>query len=209
MGGCTSKRVYPIATATDYEVKRIMAAEKRDYFRIEDKVLLKVAASSKAAAKSGQLPAIFNTDDSLNLTAQLRQLDHDNQSLLMQLGHQNKDLEAYLKSINKKIDMIAAKIAQDHQSAEKPQMVSISEGGVSFSSKQAFSSADVIAIQLTLLPSYVTLTLFGEVISCKESNSGYSIASSFLTLSDTNRQVLAKHIMQVQLAAKRQLNQDQ
>lgn len=186
-----------------------MTAEKRDYFRIEDKVLLKVAVSNEAAAKAGHLPTAFNVDNSLNLTTQLRQIDHDNQSLLMQLGHQNKELESYLKSINKKIDMIASKIAQDHQSSEKPQTVSISEGGVSFSYKQVFSLGDVIAIQLTLLPSYVTLTLFGEVISCKETNTGYSIASSFLTLSDTNRQILAKHIMQVQLAAKRRQNQDQ
>lgn len=186
-----------------------MAVEKRDYFRIQDKVLLKIAASNHAAAKSGHLPTAFNTDDSLNLTAQLRQIDHDNQSLLMQLGHQNKELESYLKSINKKIDMIASTLAQDHQSSEKPQTVSISEGGVSFNSNQPFSSGDVIAIQLTLLPSYVTLTLFGEVINCKEADTSYSIASSFLTLSDTNRQILAKHIMQVQLAAKRQQNQDQ
>jgi len=204
-----SERVYPIATATDYEVEKIMAAEKRDYFRIEDKVLLKVAASSEAAAKSGHIPTAFNTDDSLALTAQLRQVDHENQSLLMQLGHQNKDLESYLKSINKKIDMIASQIAQDHQSSEKPQTVSISEGGLLFQSQRAFSSGDVIAIQLTLLPSYVTLTLFGEVINCKQLDTGYSVSSSFLTLTDTNRQILAKHIIQVQLAAKRKQNQDQ
>jgi hypothetical protein len=183
--------------------------ERRDFFRVEDEVLLKVIPSSEQAARSGQPPSELQKDSGLNLVTELQRIEHDNQQLLLQVSQQSKDLEAYLKGLNKKIDLIATQVVSSHQNREGKQTVSLSEGGIAFHSQQAFAEKSIVAIQLFLLPSYVSLTLFAKVMDCNSVDNGYSISTMFVALSDTNRQILAKQIMQVQLAAKRQLSQEE
>lgn len=178
--------------------------EHRNYFRVEDEVIIRVAPCSEEAAFNGTIPSEFHEDDDFSLVNELQRIDHDNQQLLNQFAHQYRELELYLRGLNKKIDLIASQLVKSKQHNKSKQVVTLSEGGIRFHSHQSFTKDRIIAIQLFLLPSYVSVILFGRVINCTSAGNGYSISTMFIGLSDTNRQILARQIMQVQLAAKRQ-----
>lgn len=182
--------------------------ERRNYFRIEDTVLLRLIAVDREAALANQIPSQFNQDLRFTLVRELQDIDHDAQRYLRSIAEDNRDLEAYLKSINKKIDLLTATLANtvEPQQEQTKHAVSLSEGGLAFMQPSKLNKGSYVAIELTLLPSYITLVLFARVMDCTAIEAGFKIALSFVNLRDSDRQSLAKHIMQQQLAAKRQHN---
>jgi PilZ domain len=180
--------------------------ERRNFFRIEDDVLLRYVPIDQSGALANRVPAQFSEDPCYSLMRELQDIELENNNFLRFISDGNRDLGNYLKSINKKIDLIAATLANsldpipDHQS----QRISLSEAGLSFCSHCELANDDYVAMQLTLKPTFVTLVLFAKIINCSEGKNGFNIALSFVHLNDNDRQMLAKHIMQLQLAAKRQ-----
>ncbi len=182
--------------------------DRRDYYRIDDEVYLRVESSDLQSAHSGSLPAAFAADNPANLMRELQRIDYDNAQLMHSFSDDNRELELYLKGINKKIDLIANQItaAADKQHHIKTQAVSLSEGGISFASNDPRAVDSILAMQITLLPSHHCVMLFGRVIHCQSRDNGYTVATAFVALKDQDRQVLARHIMQAQLNARRQQN---
>jgi hypothetical protein len=182
--------------------------DRREFFRVEDDVLLQVTPSSEQAAFSGKPPGEFSEDSGFNLVTDLKQIDHDNQQLLSQFGHNNRDLELYLRGLNKKIDLIASQIVKSQQQPQHKMRITLSEGGLAFCSEQAYNKGTILAMQLFLLPSYVAVGLYGRVLNCSKQGDGHRISTVFVGLTDSNRQVLARQVMQVQLQEKRHQAED-
>ena len=115
-----------------------------------------------------------------------------------------------MKGLNKKIDLIStAVIDRDRQPDDQQKThISLSEGGLSFSSEAQYHEGSHLAMQVTLLPSHHQLILFGKVMNCSHVPNGYSVAASFVKLKDSDRQMIAKHIMQLQLIQRRRQGQD-
>jgi hypothetical protein len=183
-----------------------MIKERRNYFRIEDTVLLRLQPVDESAALANIIPYQFNEDPSYSLIRELQSLDQDNQKFLRLIAEDNRDLEAYLKGINKKIELIAATVIESEGRGpdQIKQKISISEGGLSFCSDTEFANDSYLALQVTLLPSHHTMVIFSKVINCSKNNtSGFSIALSLVHLKDTDRQIITRHIMQLQLAERR------
>ncbi len=181
-----------------------MENERRKFFRIEDEVLLRVVETDLEAALAGEIPAAFADDSSLDLVAELQRIDHDNQALLNQLCHDNRELELYLRGINKKIELLARHAVKSQQSPQQKQTITLSEGGMAFHAIEPFNHDTILAVQLYLLPSYASLLLYAKVLNCQPGDSDYNVSVVFTGLTDSQRQLLARHIMQVQMAAKRQ-----
>lgn len=186
--------------------------ERRDYFRIEDTVLLRYIEVDRSLAQANQIPAQFSDDLRFSLMQQLHAIDSESSKYLRSITQTNSDLEAYLKLLNKKIETLASALINsvDPVTDQQKIAVSLSEGGVCFTADNALAVGSFTALQLTLLPTYVTLVLFTEIADCSAIKDGFRIVMSFVHLKDADRQQLAKHIMQWQLAAKRkhQLKKD-
>ena len=88
----------------------------------------------------------------------------------------------------------------------KKYLITISEGGLAFRTSTQYANDSYIAVQITLLPNHQSLVLFCRVINCSQVTDGFNIALSFVNLTDGDRQIIAKHIIQLQLAERRQLN---
>jgi len=112
--------------------------------------------------------------------------------------------------LNKKLDTLAGVVANSLGSgcSQISTQASMSEGGLSFTSQTRLEEASYVAIELTLQPSYVTLVLFAQIIHCSAFDNAFKIALSFVHLKDSDRQLLAKHILQSQLAQKRKHQSD-
>ncbi len=189
-----------------------MINERRSYFRVDDKVLLRYKPVDESCALANIIPTAFKEDPSYSLMRELQSIDQDNAKYLRAIGEHSRDLEAYLKGQNKKLELIAAKIIEHEEQApdQKKQRISISEGGLSIHTDTELANDGYLAIQITLLPNHHTLVVFAKVINCSnDPKGGYNVALSFTHLKDNDRQLIAKHIMQLQLAQRRKQTHDE
>ena len=184
-----------------------MINERRSFFRIEDEVLLRYQSIDKSAALANQIPQQYIDDPSYSLMHEIQHIDQEYSRHLHSIAEHNRDIEIYLKSINKKIDAIAAHLADTIKPVtdQLPNSITLSEGGLSFHSHVEHAHDGYLAIQVSFLPLHQTIVLFSKIINCSPiPSNGYNVAVSFVELSDYDRQVIARHIMQVQLARKRE-----
>ncbi|MEE8057097.1 MAG: PilZ domain-containing protein [Pseudomonadales bacterium] len=191
--------------------------ERRNYYRIEDKVLLRYQAIDESSALANIAPPQFGNNLAHSLMRDLEHIDQENNKYLRSIAETNRELEIYLKAISKKIDTIATRLVETTAPAPDllSQVISLSEGGLAFRSGVEQANDGYLALQLTLLPSAISLLLFAKVINCSplqaepsthpvESTDGFTIAVSFVNLQDSDRQMIAKHIITLQLLERRQ-----
>ena len=183
--------------------------ERREFFRVEDKVQLKFISCSLDQVQNIPANSLFDHSAVKSLTQELRSIDQDNQQLLRSLTENHRSLELYLKSINRKIDLVASQLcaAVSESENQKRQLVTLSESGLAFLHPEPFSQGDYLALELTLLPSYSSLFLYAQVISCIEGPGKYRLGLQFIEFLDIDRQELAKQVMHCQLAQKRMSQQ--
>lgn len=179
--------------------------DRREYFRVEDRVILRCQPVSADAIGFTPAERHFNNSEIFELLRDLRQIDQEHNNVLRGLAEQNRELGVYLKSIGRKIELIANALAvvdqtQQHQS---PQSVSISETSIAFNTGLNLTQGSFVAMELILMPHHTGLALYGEVLAKRDEKTGLTVVS-FVRLRDSDRQILARHILQVQIAAKKQ-----
>lgn len=179
-------------------------AERREFFRVEDQLLLACRPVPREVIDRTPADTHFDNGEVFKLMRELRAMDGEHSSLLRSVTEQNRELGACLKSINRKLELIATTLATLHPSSDEPepQRVSLSESSIAFVPKQLLPSGTVVALQLTLLPQHAGLAVYGEVVANRD-DKPERIVVSFLNLRDSERQVLARHTLQVQIAARR------
>ncbi|MBE7374842.1 PilZ domain-containing protein [Pseudomonas lopnurensis] len=178
--------------------------ERREYYRIEDHVALEIMpAGQLGTAEQGSLAPLFG------LLGELHQLDFEAQHLLRQIAENNRTLANYLKVQNKRIELLGQALAQDLlKDFDPPRPVVLSEGGISFAHDQALAEDSVLSLKLVLLPQGLGLLLDARVTRCEPLENGrYEIGTEFEALTDAQRQLLARHILQKQ-ALERRLARD-
>lgn len=179
--------------------------ERREFFRVEDRAVLRYCAVSAAALDEVPPESHFDDGQIFRLMRELRTLDHENNNLLRGIAEHDRDLGLYLRGLNRKLDLIAAALADisGSQQGIEPQPVALSENGLAFVAQPPLPVGTVVALELVLLPEHVALALYGQVIANRNEDPTRTVVT-FTRLREANRQVLAKHILQVQIAARRQ-----
>lgn len=171
-------------------------ANRRQYFRIEDKAAVDIARRdpNQSAAECFELSPEFG------LISEFQLLDVESKHLLRTITDKDKNLGQFLKVMNKKLDSLSRVIAlsNQHISGNSVQEINLSEGGLALKSNTYYEKGQTLAIQLTLLPSYSGLILDGEVLSCRGSESPYEVHIAFTNISEPHQQLIARHIMRIQ-----------
>lgn len=169
--------------------------DNREFFRIEDQVALNVSIDDQSEGASS-LPVESPLFD---LLGELHLLDYESQHLLRQISDRDRLLAAYLKIVNKRIDLLGRTLATQLNGELGPlQQVSISEGGLSFLHHCELPVGAALKLDLVLLPSPLGLRLRGRVIHSQPETGGWLTGVTFESISDAQRQLLARHIMQKQ-----------
>ncbi|MDU9390342.1 PilZ domain-containing protein [Pseudomonas japonica] len=178
--------------------------DRREYYRIEDRIALEISPLSAADALGTDLLQ----DDSplFNLLSELHLSEFESQHLLRQLSEKDRTLAAFLKAQNKRIDLLSAVLAQTLiGQIGAPQAVTLSEGGVEFSNPEAFAPGTRVAVKMVLMPRASGLLLRARVTHCDKLADGhYDIGTEFVDISDAQRQLLARYILQRQQQQRRQ-----
>lgn len=179
-------------------------AERREYYRIEDRVALQITPLS---AEQSETQQPLHDDSALfGLLGELGLMDYETQHLLRQIDDQNRNLGAFLRLLNKRVDLIAQAMAQQVCGEfGNLQAVMLSEDGISFNHEQALAGDTQLALRMLLMPQALGLLLRARVVHCQlQENGQYEIGAQFEALTDAQRQLLARHILQKQALARRQ-----
>lgn len=180
------------------------ADDRREYYRIEDTIALEFhplkqgeTADASSADSASQL---------FSLLSELHLMDFESQHLLRHIHERDRTLAGYLKVINKRIDLLGQALAQSLLRDIGPaRQVTLSEGGISFSSAQPLETGTHLAIKMVLMPQALGMLLRAVVVHSRPREDGqFEIGTEFEALTDAQRQLLARHILQKQAQQRRQ-----
>ncbi|VXC02859.1 PilZ domain-containing protein [Pseudomonas sp. 8AS] len=184
------------------------ADDRREYYRIEDTIALDFSLLSGPQALASD--ALHDASPLFNLLSDLHLMDFESQHLLRHISERDRTLANYLKVMNKRIDLLGQALAQNLlRDIGTPRQVSLSEGGISFNHAQAIEPGSHLALKMVLMPQALGLLLRARVMHCQEREDGqFDIGTEFEALTDAQRQLLARHILQKQ-AQQRRLAREQ
>ncbi len=177
--------------------------DRREYYRIDDRIALEISPLSAADAAGTDL--LQDASPLFNLLSELHLSEFESQHLLRQLSDSDRTLGNFLKAQNKRIDLLSQVVAQTILGhIGEPQPVVLSEGGVEFMQPQAIAPGTRLSVKMALMPQALGLLLRAKVTHCDAKASGqFEIGTEFDAISDAQRQLLARYILQKQAAQRR------
>lgn len=175
-------------------------AERREYYRIEDRIALEITPLSEAADASPEESPLFSLLSELHLS------EFESQHLLRQLGETNRALSGFLKAQNKRIDLLSQVVAQMLMGAlSEPQAVVISEAGLDFQHPVRFPPGTRLDLKMAFPPQALGMMLRARVVHCDTlPDGGFAIGVEFEGSTDAQRQLLARYVLQKQAMERRQ-----
>ncbi|VVO83049.1 hypothetical protein PS893_01904 [Pseudomonas fluorescens] len=176
--------------------------DRREYYRIEDTIALEIRPLS--ASEAADQEVLQDASPLFNLLSELHLSEFESQHLLRQINERDRNIAAFLKSQNKRIDLLSQVIAITvlGQIGE-PQPVIISEGGIDFQHPSPIAAGAHLSVKLVLMPQALGLLLRAHVTHCDRKGDGYDVGTEFEHLTDAQRQLLARHILQKQAQVRR------
>lgn len=194
--------------------------ERREYYRIQDMLALEFQLLPKEQLVTDSPTMPFTLDARFQILHALYELDHESSTTLHQIGDEDRQLGAYLRTINRKIELIAmAMFATPNSEAPSPtHNVTLSETGLSFRHAQPLEIDSHLALKLVLFPSYFGLLLFGRVVQCaalappassaeqsdEQTPPLFTIGVEFTHIQENERQLLARYILRKQAQQRRE-----
>lgn len=176
--------------------------DRREYYRIEDMIALEIRPLSAPEAAGQEV--LQDASPLFNLLSELHLSEFESQHLLRQISERDRNLAAFLKSQNKRIDLLSQVIAITvlGQIGE-PQPVIISEGGVEFQHPTPIAVDAHLSVKLVLMPQALGLLLRARVTHCDRKGENYEVGTEFEYPTDAQRQLLARYILQKQAQERR------
>ena len=181
--------------------------DRREYYRIDDMIALQIKSLSAPHAASKEV--LLDDSPLFNLLSELHLSEFESQHLLRQLGERDRTLAAFLKVQNKRMDLLSQVMAQSLLGEiGAPQPVIISEGGIDFQHPTVLTPGSHLAVKLVLMPQALGLLLRAKVTHCDPKGDSFDIGTEFESMTDAQRQLLARYILQKQ-AQERRLAREQ
>ncbi len=163
--------------------------------------------------QTGQLDAQLAWDESSDedddklfyLMRELQTIDMQSRSALSALKSQAPELGVCLEAINKKINSIGETLCDDmFDSKEELQSIDLSVGGIGFNYSERLSEGSYHKLKLWFDNTNVGVCAHIKVLACNRSiNGGHHISAMFSSISDTDQQIVRKHIMLIEAQMRR------
>ncbi len=179
--------------------------ERRQYFRIEDRVSLRVRQVTEeefvALLKRGPQAE----DKTVGLVAQLRSLTNHMGNTLLSVRKDNPDVAQYLQLLDKKIEIIARHLEGKGDVIAPDTRVNIGTGGLAFWRESALPLNTKLEVRFVLFPSYLRVTALAHVVHADEepqasSAQRFRIGVEFDRIGEAEQEALARHLIELQSA---------
>ena len=174
--------------------------DRREYYRIEDTIALEILPSDGPEAAPDETAGRL-----FGLLGELHQMDFEAQYLLRQISEQNRTLANYLKVQNRRIELLGQALVQGLVRDIGPtREVGLSEGGLNFIHDRPLAQDSIWTLKMVLMPQGLGMMLTARVVSCQAcGDSEFAVSTAFEALTDAQRQLLARHILQKQATERR------
>ncbi len=184
-----------------------MNQERRQYFRIFGKVAVDYKVLTEDEMCHSRLPSQFEVSHFFLLLTELQSYGHDSNYQLRKIAQKDPLVASFLENMNNKIDAIAHAIAKSDVEFENltTQTINLSEGGMSFSSKEPIPLNTYLALKVVFEETYTGLLLYGQVLYCGEQEDGqYKIGIEFSDMPESSRMIVARYILTSQARDRQQ-----
>lgn len=175
--------------------------ERRDFYRIEDRVHLIKTPIEKHLISDDPYGEQYGIPRQAMLISQLQAIENESRDLLRQVGDYNRALGSYLRYMDEKIDIIAKYAVSHDQQISQKESVNLSEGGISFYHSSAMELESYLHLIIVLFPNYATIATIGIVKSCEKIDDQptiYRIGVEFEVLQEPDRKQIVRHIRRLQ-----------
>ena len=182
--------------------EQMMNEERREYFRINDEVVLDYRLINEDDLPSlrdtieSRVPDRFTTASSF--AASSRQIAH----AFHAVQNQSPEVARCLQAIDNKLNTLAQLfVAEEIRINEHPtREVNLSAGGLAFRAQHQLNSDDLLETRLVLFPSLMGIFMISRVVHCERAGDSnlqfpWQIAVSYEIIRESDRELLVRHVM--------------
>ncbi len=176
-----------------------ISADRRDFYRINDRIGLEIR---RQAADDASSASPFDGSYLGTLRAEFRRLDQEVRSQLATLSERDRLITSLIKGLNGKLDTLARIMAfeQNPLQPEDWQEVTLSEGGLSFTTTADYTLDERLSMRLTLPPELYQPLATARILSIEpEENESFRVHTEFVDIQDHDRQQIARHVLRWQI----------
>jgi len=185
--------------------------ERREYFRIEDRVVLDCEPIGEEGMSllrerlDGRVPDRFSV--AASFATHSRAMNH----LLNGFSGRSAELDRYLRMMDQKLNQLARLfIIEEMDMANRPVLdVNLSAGGLVFPSSDFYDPGQLLQLRLVLLPELLGILVGARVVYCDKAVPGsaeypWQVAVEYDCIRESDRDLLCSHIMARQTEQRRQ-----
>ena len=183
--------------------------ERRQYYRIEDRVPMKLTRLNESQA----IPDISQLEreipSSFRLMNMLQEIESEASITLSSLQTSNPAIAEYLRSLNKRLDLIGGYIAeQEFSKVQQNESLSLSGNGFRTHSEEEFKENSILLVEMLLPNSQTGIHCYGKVIEGRQDGSRYSIAVTCQAIREADREAIIKHVIRQESQLIRQAKEE-
>ncbi|BAZ94989.1 hypothetical protein TspCOW1_32000 [Thiohalobacter sp. COW1] len=183
------------------EHETIKSDDRREYFRLDDEVLLDYARVDETQIAALRERIFDRIVDRFTVAATFATSSRTMSRILSSFSAGQPDLARYLKMMDQKLNQLARLFVIEEMNAGEHSVtqVNLSAGGLVFPSTTEFSPDDMLQLRLALLPAMTGILAIVRVIYCERSAQGnglpWQVAVEYEYIRESDRDLIASHIM--------------
>lgn len=180
--------------------------DRRQYFRIDQKISLEFRLISKKEIINNNRPTQFDVSPNFLLLSEIQKIDSETSHLLHKIAEKDQNIAALLSNMHNKIERIAQAVASSEMVVSNAaiQEVNLSEGGLQFRHSKAVPLETYLSIKLVFPESCLGLLLYGQCCRNQRMADGYYMTGvEFIKMPESCRTQLARIILESQAARRR------
>ena len=170
--------------------------DRREFYRIDDKVPLHLTVMTDRQ----NAPDLDELEDeipsSFQLVNQLQEIETEASVSLSSLQLSEPTIADYLRTLNKRLDLIGGYIAEQKFTESKNyETVSLSGNGFRVNTDKDFPVDAVVLVEMLLPNSRTGIHCYGKVVESEKADSHYSVAVTFETIRESDREAIIRHVI--------------
>ncbi|MGD8908130.1 MAG: PilZ domain-containing protein [Chromatiales bacterium] len=189
------------------------ADERREFFRIDDSIRI-----SYSVIEADTVPVDIEKqvqNDRFSVMTRLQAISQHLSPAFHRIEQRDPDVADYLKALDEKINLLGQSFLVEDKAllGEPSRSVNLSAGGLAMDVADPLAVGDRVEIKLLLLPSYIGVLAYGEVVSFEasphpEAGYPYHVRINFTLIRSVDQDALIRHIMRRQGEMLRQRRQE-
>ncbi|MAT65161.1 MAG: hypothetical protein CMN57_05915 [Gammaproteobacteria bacterium] len=183
------------------EHETIKSNDCREYFRLDDEVLLDYARVDDAQIAALRERIFDRVVDRFTVAASFATSSRTMSRILSSFSAGQPDLARYLKMMDQKLNQLARLFVIEEMNAADHAVtrVNLSAGGMMFPSPTEFSPGDMLQLRLALLPAMTGILSVARVVYCERSAQGnglpWQVAVEYVYIRESDRDLICSHMM--------------